>query len=292
MRVVFDTNVLFSAFTSAGLCHQIYERALLEAEPVTSDDLVSELRDALSEKTRLESQLIADICEAVAEEAEIVTPAPLGERVCRDKADDVVLATAVTGHADCIVTGDDDLLVLKKHGGIRIPLAAPVFGIARPETMSERTGEMASGWRRVRLGDVCELNPRRSQISRPDDALTTFLPMPAIGEGGVGIKRAEVRPFRELRKGYTSFVEGDVLFAKITPCMQNAKHAIARNLTDGIGFGSTEFHVLRPRDEIISETSVSTAWLTQRRATAALRFTASFSKQARRAERPAIDEPS
>jgi type I restriction enzyme S subunit len=119
--------------------------------------------------------------------------------------------------------------------------------------MIEGNGNLPAGWRTAKLGDVCELNPRRSQISRLDDEPTTFLPMPAIGEGGAGIKRAEMRPYGELRKGYTSFVEGDVLFAKITPCMQNAKHAIARDLTDGIGFGSTEFHVLRPRDEIISE---------------------------------------
>ena len=120
MRVVFDTNVLFSAFTSAGLCHQIYERALLETEPVISDDLVSELRHALSEKTRMESQLIADICEAVADESEIVTPMPLPQRVCRDADDDMVLATAVAGSAEIVVTGDDDLLVLKKYGDIRI----------------------------------------------------------------------------------------------------------------------------------------------------------------------------
>ena len=119
--------------------------------------------------------------------------------------------------------------------------------------MREMNDELPSGWRKAKLADVCDLNPRRSQVSRRDDAMTSFLPMPAIGEGGVGIIRPELRPYRELRKGYTSFVEGDVLFAKITPCMQNAKHAIARNLTDGIGFGSTEFHVLRARSEMIPE---------------------------------------
>src|SRR5437773_9322421 len=119
--------------------------------------------------------------------------------------------------------------------------------------MTQANGNLPTSWRKAKLGEVCELNPRRSQLSRHDDAPTTFLPMPAIGEGGVGIVRPEVRPYRELRKGYTSFLEGDVLFAKITPCMQNAKHAVARDLTDGIGFGSTEFHVLRPCDKIISE---------------------------------------
>src|ERR1039458_510826 len=77
--------------------------------------------------------------------------------------------------------------------------------------------------------------------------------MSAVAENGGGILRPETRPFGEVAKGYTFFAEGDVIFAKITPCMQNGKHAIARKLLDGIGFGSTEFHVFRPGDEIISE---------------------------------------
>jgi type I restriction enzyme S subunit len=56
-----------------------------------------------------------------------------------------------------------------------------------------------------------------------------------------------VRRFGEVKKGYTVFREGDVLFAKITPCMENGKMAVARGLHNGIGCGSTEFHVLRPK---------------------------------------------
>ena len=60
------------------------------------------------------------------------------------------------------------------------------------------------------------------------------------------------RPYEELNKGYTYFIDGDVLFAKITPCMQNGKHFIASGLLGGIGFASTEFHVLRPNDSVIA----------------------------------------
>lgn len=112
---------------------------------------------------------------------------------------------------------------------------------------------LPDGWRWVQLREVCDLNPRRPELRREEIALTTFIPMSAVEEGGGGIKRPEQRQFREVRKGYTYFREGDVLFAKITPCMQNGKHAIARGLLDGVGFGSTEFHVLRPREGIISE---------------------------------------
>jgi len=77
--------------------------------------------------------------------------------------------------------------------------------------------------------------------------------MPSVnGDFGV-VDAAEIRPFAEVAKGYTYFEKGDVLFAKITPCMQNGKHAVAGNLIDGFGFGSTEFHVLRPRNGLLSD---------------------------------------
>jgi len=77
--------------------------------------------------------------------------------------------------------------------------------------------------------------------------------MSAVDEVAGTITGMQTRPFREIRRGYTYFAEGDVLFAKITPCMQNGKSAIARNLADGLGFGSTEFHVLRPGPDVTAE---------------------------------------
>jgi type I restriction enzyme S subunit len=77
--------------------------------------------------------------------------------------------------------------------------------------------------------------------------------MAAVDERLGVIAKPEVKPYREVRRGYTFFAEGDVLFAKITPCMQNGKHAVARRLLDGLGFGTTEFHVLRPGDLITSD---------------------------------------
>jgi type I restriction enzyme S subunit len=118
--------------------------------------------------------------------------------------------------------------------------------------MSEH--RLPDGWRWVRLGDVCEINPRRpSGLDRDDDILTTFVPMSAVDNRNGTIAESELKPYSEVRKGYTYFEEDDILFAKITPCMQNGKHAIALGLVDGIGFGSTEFHVLRPKSVITSE---------------------------------------
>ena len=118
---------------------------------------------------------------------------------------------------------------------------------------SEGPYKLPEGWRWVRLGEVCEINPRRPRIMRDFEAPTTFVPMSAVDEKDGTIVASEEKPFALVRRGYTYFEEGDVLFAKITPCMENGKAAIASGLRDGIGFGSTEFHVLRPRGSVISE---------------------------------------
>ena len=79
-----------------------------------------------------------------------------------------------------------------------------------------------------------------------DDQPVSFIPMAAVEARTGKVDISRVRPYGEVRKGYTPFSEGDVLFAKITPCMENGKVAVARGLTNGSGCGSTEFHVLRP----------------------------------------------
>ena len=69
--------------------------------------------------------------------------------------------------------------------------------------------------------------------------------MPSVSEDG-HMDTKVIRPYSEVKKGFTYFAENDVLFAKITPCMENGKGAVAEGLSNGIGAGSTEFHVLRP----------------------------------------------
>jgi len=109
-------------------------------------------------------------------------------------------------------------------------------------------------WVQARLTEICELNPRLLAEDRPDDdTAVTFVPMSAVDEGSGVINKPETRRFSEVAKGYTGFREGDVLFAKVTPCMENGKSAIARNLENGFGFGSTEFHVLRPTEVVLPE---------------------------------------
>ncbi|MBI3326067.1 MAG: N-6 DNA methylase [Nitrospinae bacterium] len=87
----------------------------------------------------------------------------------------------------------------------------------------------------------------------PPETPVTFVPMTAVDEETGTIIAPDVRPLFEVRRGYTYFAEDDVIWAKITPCMQNGKAAIARDLENGLGFGSTEFHVLRPGGQVIPE---------------------------------------
>jgi len=77
--------------------------------------------------------------------------------------------------------------------------------------------------------------------------------MPAVDAEAGAITRPQECPFSEVRKGFTAFADGDVIMAKITPCMENGKAAIGRGLTNGLGFGSTEFHVLRPMETVAAE---------------------------------------
>ena len=97
----------------------------------------------------------------------------------------------------------------------------------------------------VKLGDCVEINPRRDSVALDDSDLVSFVPMPSVSEEGFLQDVADVE-YGTVKKGFTCFKNGDVLFAKITPCMENGKGAIAEGLTNDLGMGSTEFHVLRP----------------------------------------------
>ena len=110
-----------------------------------------------------------------------------------------------------------------------------------------------SAYVQVPLGEICTVNPRAPRGAYPEDTVVSFVPMAAVDEEEGAIAHPEDRPIRSVSKGYTAFEEGDVLFAKITPCMENGKAALARDLTNGIGRGSTEFHILRPGERVLGE---------------------------------------
>jgi type I restriction enzyme, S subunit len=105
--------------------------------------------------------------------------------------------------------------------------------------------DLPTGWIEVSIRDIAEVNPRKSVVDLQQADLVTFVPMAAVDEISGEILNSRERPLREVNRGFTQFAEGDVIFAKITPSMENGKSAVAVGLSNGIGFGSTEFHVLR-----------------------------------------------
>lgn len=110
-------------------------------------------------------------------------------------------------------------------------------------------------WRVVPLSQVCAFKPAKSICRKQlaDDAEVSFVPMNDLGELVKYFEPQDVRVFGEVVKSYTYFADGDVLCAKITPCFENGKLGVARNLRNGIGFGSSEFVVMRASGEILPE---------------------------------------
>ena len=111
-------------------------------------------------------------------------------------------------------------------------------------------GELPEGWRSVKLGEVTHINPKLPFANIPNETMVTFLPMKMVKELSGEYDLTEERKYSEVKKGFTPFTNGDVIFAKITPCMENGKIAVLNNLKNKIGFGSTEFHVFRTKEEL------------------------------------------
>ena len=105
------------------------------------------------------------------------------------------------------------------------------------------------------ISDVCEINPKKSELSHlPPETVVSFVPMKDLGENSITFHPQEQKSLGEILKGaYTYFRDGDVLLAKVTPCFENGKAGVTRNLANSIGLGSSEYYVLRPSEEILPE---------------------------------------
>jgi len=117
--VLFDANVLISGLTTSQICQEIIETVIREHEPLTSPVIQAEVERIIRKKfPRHKAALFA--VQEYGNHAATVDPPPLSKPVCHDPDDDWVLSAAVEGNAEVLVTGDKDLLVLKKHKGIPI----------------------------------------------------------------------------------------------------------------------------------------------------------------------------
>ena len=106
------------------------------------------------------------------------------------------------------------------------------------------------GWECPRLAEIAQINPPLDRCVISDDVSVNFVPMRAVEAEGGGLLRPEERAYGDVKKGFTSFLSGDVIMAKITPCMENGKTTVVPELPGSVCFGSTEFHVLRPEQRI------------------------------------------
>jgi uncharacterized protein len=120
VRIVLDTNVLIAAFIARGFCHQLFEHCVSHHHLVTSEFILGEVREKLVEKFNYTSEVADELITLLRSRMEVVTPTALDAPICRDAGDDDVLAAAVAGNCECIITGDKDLLILKQFQGIDI----------------------------------------------------------------------------------------------------------------------------------------------------------------------------
>jgi len=129
-------------------------------------------------------------------------------------------------------------------------------------------------WPMVELGEVCEINPKKSEVDGlPGETVVSFVPMADLGEHSMTFEPKDAKPLGEVGASYTYFRDNDVLIAKVTPCFENGKAGIARNLSNRIGFGSSEFFVIRCSEKILPEWAYFTVATPAFRATATEKMT-------------------
>lgn len=123
MKILFDTNVLMAAFTTRGICSELFEHCLTEHIICTSQWILDELHKNLVKKFGFPRNKVDQVLNFLRENMLILTYSPLPEPICRDPNNDHILASALSGKVDCIISGDDDLLVLKRFQ--EIPILKP-----------------------------------------------------------------------------------------------------------------------------------------------------------------------
>jgi putative PIN family toxin of toxin-antitoxin system len=131
LRVVLDTNVIIAAFAARGLCAEVFEICLSDHTVVLSEHILSETHEKLIKKVRLPQNTVQNVINYLRDTAEVVEPEPVDESACRDKDDVKIIGTALKGKARFILTGDDDLLIIKSYKGVKIITPREFWGVLR-----------------------------------------------------------------------------------------------------------------------------------------------------------------
>jgi putative PIN family toxin of toxin-antitoxin system len=131
MKVVLDTNVLVAAFATEGLCHSLFELCIDQHKVFVSRLVIEELSNGLCKKLKVPPQIANEILDYLNDACTTIDPMPLEKPVCRDPKDDAILALADEAAADYLITGDDDLLVLRQHNTTLIITPRKFWEISR-----------------------------------------------------------------------------------------------------------------------------------------------------------------
>lgn len=123
MKIVFDTNVWIASFIARGVCTDLVEHSVRNHTILTSDFILSEIQTVLKKKFKYSNAVIHRTIQFIESNSQVVIIEALEHQVCRDPDDDYILATGKNGNADCIISGDQDLIILKKFE--QIPILSP-----------------------------------------------------------------------------------------------------------------------------------------------------------------------
>ena len=138
MKLVLDSNVLVAAFATQGLCHALLEVCIDQHEVLLSPDILKEVVAALQKKLKVPARITQDVADYLTHHATLSrkTKRP-PKQLSRDPSDDHILALASLSKADYVITGDQDLLVLREYGGIPIVLPRRFWEILRSGTQTD-----------------------------------------------------------------------------------------------------------------------------------------------------------
>jgi putative PIN family toxin of toxin-antitoxin system len=120
MRIVLDSNVIIASFATEGICHALFELCIDQHEIIISDQILTEVENNLKLKLKLPQQIISEIINYIDEVTIKEHPPKLQKKISRDTSDDLILSLAEISNSEFIITGDKDLLALKRYKSTRI----------------------------------------------------------------------------------------------------------------------------------------------------------------------------
>ena len=234
-----------------------YKEYILPLPPLEEQKRIVEKLDSMFEKINRAKELIQEVKENIGNRKEsILNKAFRGEltaewRKNNQTEDAIELLKSINEEK---LKNWEEACIEAEKSGKKKPSKPKIEEIQNMMIPKEEVPyEIPKNWKWTKLEYIVEINPKKKILNIDENEKISFLPMKSISDITGEILNIEYESYSKLKKGYTQFLENDILFAKITPCMENGKCAIAKNLKNKIGYGTTEFHVLRTNYNLKNE---------------------------------------